>query len=289
MNEVTTDNDLSMWFSTYGLLTAKRILEGFKIYLDNEELTAAFKNPGSVYYLLLRVPLKNVFNGIILQQAHDYQIYAQKLFIDYLLSGEGNKDAESPGANTREDLEALRNKLMEIGANFNKDEEIHQRLIFDSQASLIKLSDELKKIMQVGSNNAAQLLANQQIIKDEKLIARAIRTGVIHYEKIENESLFWEGISKVLDTELTDEIRPKLLEVIRSLDQRKNELDELLSHYLEKISDMFVNLRGYRSQFYNLILRANELIQLLPDYRVDREKDDENRASLHFDSHIGGD
>ena len=96
--EQITEPDLSTWFSTYGILTAERVLERFNIRLRYDELLTAVKNPMSVYYMLLRVPIKNVFNGIILQQAHDYQVYAQKLFVDYGLSEETMQSEESPGA-----------------------------------------------------------------------------------------------------------------------------------------------------------------------------------------------
>lgn len=294
MTEVATDKELTSLFSTYGLLTSKRILERFKIYLENDELIAAFKNPRSIYFLLLRVPLKNIFNGIILQQAHDYQVYAQKIFVDYLLSGEQNKPPESPGANTREDLEAARKQLMEIGENFNKEEEIHQQLIKQSQASLIKLTDTLRNTFQEIASKFTQILKQEQIIKDDKLIARSIRMAIIHYDQIDDQTLavssaFWNEISKVLGVELNNEVRQKMAEVMKSVGDPRNDLEDILINFLEKTSDTFVSLRSYRSQFYNLILSTTELIQLLQDYHVDKEKDEENRASLHFDAHIGGD
>ena len=143
MNEKQEQTDWSAWFSTYGLLTAERILERFNVHLPHDELIKAVKDPLSVYFTLLRVPLKNVFNGIIFQQAHDYQIYAQKLFVDYLLSGEDAKDAESPGGMTRDDLEQQRIKLSDMGEAFRKQEDAHQILIAESQASLIALSQDL--------------------------------------------------------------------------------------------------------------------------------------------------
>ena len=50
---------------------------------------------------------------------------------------------------------------------------------------------------------------------------------------------------------------------------------------------MEINLKSYRSQFYNIILRSTELINMLPDYYIDREKDQENRGQLYFDSNLG--
>jgi hypothetical protein len=288
------DLDLSMWFSTYGTLTSERILERFKIYLTNKELLAATKNPRSFYYQLLRIPLKNVFNGIILQQGHDYQVYAQKLFVDYLLSGESNKEEASPGANTREDLEVLRLQLMSVGEEFSKQELVHQSLIYESQASLIKLSDELHKSLHVAAKNIAQVLQTKQIIKEDKLIQQAIREAMIHLETINHETVvlspaFWEKLSSVLSADLNTEIREQLTPVLTTFSDPREDMDVILSTYLEKTEEVAVSLRNYRSQFYNIILRVTEFIQLLPDYPIDKVKDEENRASLYFDSHIGGD
>ena len=80
MAENLTDNEFSKWFSTYGLITSQRILGHYKIKLTVEELIPAIKTANSFYHILVKIPLKNVLNGIILQQANDYHVYVQKLF-----------------------------------------------------------------------------------------------------------------------------------------------------------------------------------------------------------------
>jgi hypothetical protein len=240
------------------------------------------------------VPLKNIFNGLILQQTHDYQVYAQKVFIDYLLSGESGKDEASPGANTREDLEQERNQLMGLGDEFNKLELEHQTLISTSQASLIKISSEQHKRLQVAAKKIKQILTTHQISKEDKLIEQAIRAAMIHYDKSDHEmfslgSICWGTISEVLGVDLNNEIRSQLTGQLSAVDEARNEVEEILSTYIEQTEDLAVRLRSYRSQFYNSILRATELIKLLPDYHIDKDKEEENRSSLHFDAHIGGD
>lgn len=217
----TADMDMSVWVSTYGLVTVERILERFKIHLTQNEIIDAMKNPKSIYYLLLRVPLKNVFNGIILAQALDYQSYAQKIYVDYLLSGESNKDPSSPGATTREDLESERLTLVAMGEEFEALEFSQQKLISDSQATLIKTVNNL----------------------------------------------------------------PKNLESVT--DEQKYLMIEELAPFIEKTEAMNVELRNYRSLFYNLIIRSNNLLSLLTDYRPDLDKQSENRSALHFDAQIG--
>ena len=119
----------SQWFSTYGVITAERILGTYHIILAQTDLLAGIKNPHSFYHQMVQIPLKNVLNGIILQQANDYHIYVQKLFIDYLLSGESAKSEESQGAHTRESLESERKQLVSLGEEFNKKQLAHDSLI----------------------------------------------------------------------------------------------------------------------------------------------------------------
>lgn len=216
MHEKQEQTDWSTWFSTYGLLTAERILERFNIHLPHDELIRAVKDPNGVYFLLLRVPLKNVFNGIILQQAHDYQIYAQKLFVDYLLSGEDIQEPGSMGDETRDDLEQQRMNLIEMGEAFYKQEEAHQVLIAESQASLISLSQ-----------NAQLNVANAYSMERD------------------------------------------------------------IANYIERAEDININLRGFRSQFYHIILQVTALLRLLTDYKIDELKVIENRVALEFDALLG--
>ena len=288
--ELAVENE----FSTYGSLTSQRILSQFHIHLSNEELKNTTKNPLGVYQKLLRIPLKNILNGIILQQAHDYQVYAQKLFINYLLSGEENKSEESPGANTREELELERTQLMHIGENFNQCELAHQQLISGSQASLIKSANEVQKALKHAGKKCSEILLKQNIIKDELFVKQAIQYTINQFDHMTNktlakESSFWITLSEELGIKLSDEIRQQLADVLDSLNDPIQDVDNILLTYVELTDDMGINLRSYRAQFYDIILRVTELTQLLPDYTIDKNKEEENRSSLYFDAHIGGD
>ncbi len=220
MNERQEQTDWSAWFSTYGVLTAERILARFNIHLPPGQLATAAHDQKSVYYQLLRVPLKNVFNGIILQQAHDYQIYAQKLFIDYLLSGEDTKDKDQPGGMVRDDLEQQRTALIEMGEQFQTLENNHQILIAESQATLIALSTDFGSLLKKATDDP---------------------------EAIVNK----------------------------------------LATYIERAEAINIDLRGFRREFYDAILRVTGLLELLPDYRTDFEKQAENKEALAFDALIG--
>lgn len=292
MSEETIETDLSMWFSTYGLLTSGRILERFNIKLESDELLIAIKDPFNLYHQLLIIPLKNVFNGIILQQAHDYQVYAQKLFVDYLLSGESGKSADSPGANTREDLEQERLRLMDLGEAFNEQELAHQHLIAESQAKSIQVARELQSALQHVAGKIGQLLLAQDIRKENDVVLRAIRSAMIHYTQNNDEtlmagSLFWTKIADVLDITLDEILLQKMTPVLDIFRDPGEKIADILATYLEQTQDIGISMRNYRSEFYNISLRVTEFLNLLPDYHIDQAKLEENRSSLYFDSHIG--
>ena len=292
MNVESTELDLSPWFSTYSVITAERVLGLLNIHLDSNEISQAVKNPINIYYLLLRVPIKNIFNGIILTQAQDYQVYAQKLFIDYLLSNETAKSEESQGFNTRESLEKERESLVNLGNEFNDLEFNHQTLIAESQNSLVPYAKKLQDILRSAASGLKKILNEQGVSKDEQIVFRAIREAISNYEKLDNEilsnsSIFWNKLTKLLEIKLRDEQKERFSSILSGFNSLRDEINNTLISYLERAGDMEINLKSYRSQFYNIILRSTELINMLPDYYIDREKDQENRGQLYFDSNLG--
>ncbi len=142
------DDMFKNWFSTYGFITAERILSLIGFHLKHDDLIKAINDETSIYHAFLDVPFKNILNGIILAQVKDYREYAQRLFVDFLLSGAGN--APAPEANeiqpgsTKDLLEQERLKLIEIAEQFDLDEFEHNKLIAESQKALIALGKDLK-------------------------------------------------------------------------------------------------------------------------------------------------
>ncbi|KTC65118.1 Uncharacterised protein (plasmid) [Legionella adelaidensis] len=292
MSEEVKEPEMSGWFSTYGFLTAQRILEGFKIRLQNDELLAAINNPRSIYYQLLRVPLKNVFNGIVLQQVHDYQVYAQKLFIDFLLSGQNDKDENSPGSATRDELKEHSNFIIHLGEEFGKEELEQQKLIAESQNSFIKHAAEIQAVIQSATQKIQQILNQENTSKPVNEITAAISRSFVMYRGEEGDmfaknSSFWDIFGQQLSITLSESSKEKLSGVLLDFSAHRKSVEELLETYLDKANAKTANLRDLRHQFYDAILKAKEIIQNLPEYRPDQEKDAANLEALNFDSNIG--
>ncbi|WP_028388788.1 hypothetical protein [Legionella fairfieldensis] len=287
MSEEQAGNELTSWLSTYGLITVERILEYYKIRLQPEDLLNTVKNPTTFYHRLLRVPLKNVLNGIILQQARDYQIYAQKLFIDYLLSGENGKGEDSPGGLAREDLEKEREALVAMGEAFHACELDHNKLIAETQKSLIQYAEKWRKILAEAARNIHASLKAYGITIEENLITLVLN-GLLSTERtLASENNIWPRIETIAGKKLTKEEKQIFIDKVVGFEEFMSEIETPLADFINQTSDLSAQLKNWRTDFYKLILRVNDLIKQLPEYHYDQVQSEENRESLYFDQDIG--
>lgn len=276
------ENELSKWFSTYGLITAERILGKYNLKLSQDELLQAIHKPHSFYHGLLQVPLKNVLNGIILQQANDYHVYAQKLFIDYLISGESGKPAESPGAASRETMEEERKKLVTIGDEFHQLELNHNQLIAVSQSSLIKLTKEWRAAL----DTLTQELSSNVVDMTADAIVHAINSVFIELDLNDLSSGHTESFINGLVTKLSTQ-KDTITQSIQPLMTKTVAVKEILNEFIGKTNQLNDDAKEYRKKFYDAILRTIEIIRYMPEYKIDPEQDQINRESLYFDKTIG--
>jgi len=213
-----TSAEFSHWLSTYSALTAQSILKRFNFAVQLETLVSSVNDKQSVYFHLLRVPFKHVFNGLIAEQANDYRAYAQKLFIDYLLSGASSNGGENDNIDAT--IESERVTLIKIGDEYDKHIRQHEICIAMTQKALIDFANRYKQ------------------------------------------------------------------PVVLTEDQRC-EVEQHMHPYLADSGKITQQLSEFRSQFYQLILRTQELLNLHPTYRMDETKQEKNRESLLFDASIG--
>ncbi|RUR16397.1 hypothetical protein ELY21_12945 [Legionella sp. km535] len=292
MDEIIQDEQLSKWFSTYGLITAERLLGSYHISLPQNELVTAIKSPFSFYHKLLQIPLKNVLNGIVLQQAGDYHVYAQKLFIDYLLSGESGKSETSPGALTRESLEAERQKLVTLGEEFHQLELEQNKLIATAQAQLIRIADDWRKKFESVLSLINNTLKTGGFEVKKSAIRTAINYAIIHCDYVKaaslgNKLLIIEEFTKGIQLTLSDDLKNKILNNMSDILEILSHFDSQMSEYNQENKILGEQAKSYRSQFYDTILRVTELIKLLPEYKIDPDQDAINKESLYFDKSIG--
>jgi hypothetical protein len=290
MKEKLAENDLSGWFSSYGLITAQRIYERFNISLSQDELIYSLKTPGTFYHQLLSIPLRMVFNGIIMEQVNDYQKYAQKLFIDYLLSGESGKPSDSPGAMTRDDLEEQRQILIKMNEGFQKLEIRHEKLIASSQASLINISKTWQEKLHVLS-----LIINKKLIAaginiSEQVVMQALQSLLVELDYNLSPSArthSWKRVETLLGSSLSQDLKQVFIEETEAFSLIVTEFDSIYEEYSSQVSQINQDMKRSRTDFYEFILRVTELLSLLPEYKVDPVQSLENRESLYFDTALG--
>ncbi|KTD75047.1 hypothetical protein [Legionella waltersii] len=293
MEEATKTDELAHWFSTYGIITAERLLGHYKISLPQIDLIDAIKVPTSFYRVLLQVSLQHVLNGIVMQQANDYHIYCQKLFIDYLLSGESGKSPEEQGGSTREALEEERQELVKLGEDFNKLEIQHDNLIASSQSFLIEYTKEWNALFESTLDSIHLTYKKDRSDITKELVRKAMNYALTHsgIAKSQNEvdvERFIDCLTTVSKVTLDDTKKKKIISQLNDLINYMSKMEAQLEEYIIATEQDGVKARDFRKQFYDAILRVSELIKLLSDYKIDPIQDAINREPLYFDRNLGG-
>jgi len=285
MNKDQEQPSLSKWFSTYGLITAERILEKYNIKLTHTDLIAVLKNEHSIFYSILKIPIKNVLNGIIFNQAKDYQVYAQKLFIDYLLSGPSSKGEQASGGETREEIEEKRKELMATGERFQEKEQEHRNLIAESQKYLISYTSQLTKSMDKAINSCHTFFQEKGIDISKAKLKQAVYSALVNSDK-NNPSSFENALLNSIDTVSTQLNSEEINNQFQKLFNDFAAIDERLAEYENKTKLMSEDIKAFRNEFYNEILRVNELLYQLSDYKINDEQMKVNKEALNFDRDV---
>lgn len=275
--------DLNKWFSSYGLMTAERILERFQLKPSHQVILQAAKTPDSFYHLLLLVPVQNVMNGIILEQAKDYHLYIQKMFIDYLMSGEDNKTEDSPGANTRDSIEDMRQSFLQQAEIFDKIDRRHARQIAASQKEFIKYVSQWRKsfdaIIQLIYKESGKKLRKKEIKDCLELILAD--TSIASFAAKYQQRLI-TNLNIDPDVLKIDAIEMNLEKFIASFE----DLQTIITKYSNEAISLRTQLKTYRQLFYDSILQISETMSYLSDFYLDDEQVKMNKEALDFDTDV---
>lgn len=292
MNSEQMDVDLEQWFSSYGLITVERILGKYQIKLPHELLISAIKKQSSFYHFILQIPLKNVLTGIVLQQAHDYHVYAQKLYIDYVLSSEAGTKEANVSSSARETLDEERKKLIIMGEEFHQGELTQLALIAKSQAYLMEVTKQWNTKLDSTIHTLKNSLNSTHKDIKPSSIRHAIEYAIVHYDVKEseletNKYALIDKLNEQLKLSLSVELKDQLLNELNPLIDFSIKIEEGLSDFYPQTTYMSDSARTFRTQMHESILTAVELMKILPDYRIDPIQDLINRESLYFDKTLG--
>lgn len=286
------DETLSKWFSTYGLVTAERLIGIFKITLDQEDLKLALKGPYNFYHRLLQIPIQNILSGIVQQQAHDYHVYLQKLFIDYLLSGESGKSETSPGAVTRAELDIEREDVVSLAEEFNKKQIALNNLIAESQICLIDLCKQWNTSLDNAIKEFHNTLMEHGFDLKKSLIRKAINHAIVQCDStnsdIQNKNYeLIEKANEIMGITINENLKESLMNHLSELLAYTINFDSHVVDFPSRVSELSNELRAYRRQFYDKIITVTYLMKLLPEYKIDPVQDAINKEPLFFDRSIG--
>ncbi|MFY7697875.1 MAG: hypothetical protein ACOVQX_03525 [Legionella sp.] len=283
----TIEVDSLIGSSTYSILTAEQIAKRLRLELSHDEIIEALKNSHGLYYQLLRIPSLHILNGIILQQAYDYQVYLQKLMVDYLLSEESSQE-DGPAASIRHELEILRNELVTINEKFSSLEYNQKKFITKTQLISIELTQQLQKTIKATAKKINQLFYKQQIIKEDLQVEKTIRSVLIYTDRVDaNNIVFWQFLTNQLDLSLSTGLQEQLQTILSDLDAYHLSIEKINAEYWEAIKNHNVEIKEYRKILHQFILKATDCIKLLPGYRSDDVSQSMHRAELNFDINLG--
>lgn len=287
--EQKSSEQLQKWFSTYGLITAQRLLGHYDINLPDDLLISAVKNPLSFYHQLLQIPLKNVLNGIVIQQAYDYHIYAQKLFIDYLLSGDSAETEDGQGGASKEALEEERKDLITLGEQFHELEMQQEKFIASTQDFLMKIAKAWNETLERVFRSTETMLSNAQLKVEKGKIKQAVYHALTNSNLSEsNKSAFIASMNEVIKAKELTAMEDSLIASMRELIHIAADFDVNYKEFSSTLEELSLRSRSFRTQFYDTIIRVLDLIKLLPTYKIDPVQDSINREPLYFDKTIGG-
>lgn len=279
----------NMWLSTYGLVTVERVIGHYQMSLSQQDLVTALNNPSAFFYKLVQLPLLNVMTGIIRQQAYDLQVYAQKLYVDYLLSGETVKPDSSPGGLTREELETTRLDLVASSKAFHELEYNHNKQISACQRTIIQALKPWKKALKEGVKNIHTLAKTHKVEWSEGQVEALVLSL---FANLPMDSID-EDPKQVQSCIETPEGTVDMDAVISSFCQYLKPLKEAAINLIDKTNTLEGDaqsiqqqMRQYRQQFQQIIITTNELLMVLPDYQIDPEQDIINRELIHMDSDV---
>lgn len=281
--------DLGNWLSTYGIVTVEKILDHYNIKVATSDLIATFKNPAAMLTRMIQTPLKNVFNGLVLQQAKDYQAYIEKLFIDYLLSGQTDQETESI---TMEDIEQARQDFLHLIADFEKSAYIHEKVIADSQTLLIEFFRQFRQKMAGSAKKVENLLKKirpgagnneEQIVK----MLYTLMSGINADGFLEDKAPTWARCDQILGQEIDTALRKDLNTIVHELSQIDAETASQLTDFHQIAAEVGVAIKNYRTEFAKTIKRVNELFYALGTYQPNPEQLAINQVGMDFDTDIG--
>lgn len=265
--------DLDTYFSTYQWVTVGQLLEGYGLKLLDTSVLLLLGKKTSFYFQLLQVPVINVMSGIILEQVKTYRIYLQKLFVEYLVSGQADVEGDA-GADTREALEKSRQEMLAQGKAFDETERSREDLIIETQTKLMQFVDTFKQIVhQAGQTTGLKDKVLYDLFADAK--------------GFQIQDAAWARLEAHLKAPVTTELQNSLNSHFAALTDLEKTFESFNPDYQHRAQDIRKQLIHLRRAFYDEIGHTQQLLAQVAEFHLDEEKNEAERQTLHFDGQLG--
>lgn len=149
--------------TTYGLITAGRILEQFQVTLSPRLLGGQVKDNHAFFHKLMRLPAISLQYKITNSQCRDIQAYAQQKLISYLYSPEAGKKEEEPGHELRQTIENKRQALVATGKELTQWEEQQESMLETVYTGLNEKAEGWYKTVAKVTKEAVGILNGKEI------------------------------------------------------------------------------------------------------------------------------
>lgn len=277
----------SVFSSTYARMTAERLLDGLGVHLSREGLSSALQNRASFFEKLLTVPYKNILNGIILDQIHEYQVYIQKLFVEYFMSelasanhqGQEGEDTRRQVADCQLHLESLNEQLPRL-------HESHLKLIAKTQLELMNF---VKEINHVALQLFEELLKDNQMLLDKKnQFTKEIYQSIARLSMSDDNinDHFYQILAQQVNITMTETLRNQLVATF-NVEGLINTLSKQIEENIHSIDKMHSQFCFMRNHLYDAIVTLQGALSMLPGKFLETSEVVADKTTLHFDRFLG--
>ena len=287
--------------SSYGLMTAERILERFELSLSPPELQKALAAP-SFYRELLELPSRNLYNGILYQQAATRLLYIKKRLMEETLSPEylqlcqsqalDEMEEENSFSQFKEFIDERREALLALNQDFKATKLAHDTSIAQSQALLKALAAAWKlELYRVTDALRGKLAEKMEVEAADFVVTRAKARDLFHALYLEGvdsaTDAFWEKAEAGFGYALTLEERQEVLAALAAFRQFLPEEGFELSEYQAKAEETQTLFDSYRATFGQFMLELVEKLSNFSGKATPASEAEEDLSALFSDYELG--
>ena len=272
---------------THALITIQRILRYGGLILSNTQCVILYNAQGTFLRTILANSIKIVLAGILISHSKEFQMYAGKLLVDYLLSGASDAGEEAAGNSTRFILEENRRVIMQLSRRLYKHEMQYKTLIAEMQQWRIQRIQAFVTALDAAVITLKSMdLVEKSSVKLHDFLLQLVLT-IPTQDALQSGEIVADLLLSNFKQRSSKQLEQDVLSIVANLitfnDDEQNNLQTERGAIIEQI-DAF---RLFRSDFLHAIQAIQQSLNVLADYHPNLQKRAAQRALLDFDYALG--